>query len=108
MGSIRRAVVPDGITVLAFFSVLVAPLLAKDKPPKKSTAVPATVIAHLLLPQATGNQKLLQKESGRIYLYVQQASKQGFMLVDVTKPDKAKLAEAKSRIELSCRSGTYK
>src|SRR5579864_6792745 len=57
----------------------------------KPTDVPATVIAHLPLPQATGNQMLLQKENGRNYLYVQQASKQGFMVVDVTKPEKPNL-----------------
>ena len=63
---------------------------AKDQPPKP-TDVPATVIAHLTLPQATGSQMLLQKENGRNYLYVQQASKQGFMIVDVTKPEKPSL-----------------
>ena len=34
---------------------------------------------------------LLQKENGKEYLYVQQASKQGFMIVDVTKPDRPSL-----------------
>jgi len=68
--------------------VLVAFSSANDEPPKKPTDVPATVIAHLPLPQTTGNQMLLQKEEGKQYLYVQQASKQGFMVVDVTKPDK--------------------
>jgi len=34
---------------------------------------------------------LLQKESGKNYLYVQQASKQGFMVVDVSKPEKPDL-----------------
>jgi len=34
---------------------------------------------------------LLQKENGKNYLYVQQASKQGFMVVDVTKPEKPDL-----------------
>ena len=91
MESIRRAVVPSAITVLAFFAVLVALSPAKDERPKKPTDVPATVIAHLPLPHATGNQMLLQKENGRNYLYVQQASKQGFMIVDVTKPEKPNL-----------------
>jgi hypothetical protein len=45
------------------------------------------VIAHLPLPQATASQMLLQKDNGKTYLYVQQASKQGFMIVDVTKPE---------------------
>jgi hypothetical protein len=91
MQSIRRAVLPGGITLLAVFVVLVALSSAKDEPPKKPTDLPATVIAHLPLPQATGTQMLLQREDGKNYLYVQQASKQGFMIVDVSKPDKPSL-----------------
>jgi hypothetical protein len=91
MQSIRRAVLPGGITLLAVFVVLVALSSAKDEPPKKPTDLPATVIAHLPLPQATGTQMLLQREDGKNYLYVQQASKQGFMIVDVSKPDKPTL-----------------
>jgi hypothetical protein len=54
---------------------------------KQPTDVPATVVAHLPLPQATGSEMLLQKEKGKQYLYVQQASKQGFMIVDVSHPE---------------------
>jgi hypothetical protein len=64
---------------------------SKDEPAKKPTDVPATVIAHVPLPMATGNQMFLQREEGKRYLYVQQASKQGFMVVDVSKPDKPNL-----------------
>jgi len=60
---------------------------ASEQPTSKPTDVPATVIAHLPLPQATGNQMLLQKEKGKVYLYIQQAAKQGFMIVDVSKPE---------------------
>ena len=74
-----------------FFVVLVALSIGKDDPLKKPTDVPATVIAHLALPQATGNQMLLQREEGKNYLYVQQASRQGFMIVDVSKPEKPNL-----------------
>jgi hypothetical protein len=49
------------------------------------------VIAHLPLPQATGNQMVLQRENGKHYLYVQQAGKQGFMVVDVSNPEKPSL-----------------
>src|ERR1700723_1695960 len=73
-------------------SLLPAPALrASEQPVSKPTDVPATVIAHLPLPQATGSQMLLQKENGKQYLYVQQATKQGFMVVDVTKPEKPSL-----------------
>jgi len=89
MKTFRGAVVP--VCTVALFSLLVALAPAKDEPPKKPTDVPATVIAHLPLPQATGNQMLLQKEEGKQYLYVQQASKQGFMIVDVSKPEKPNL-----------------
>jgi len=73
------------IPVLGVFLVALSP--AQEDPRKRPTEVPATVIAHLPLPQATGNQMLLQRQDGRSFLYVQQASKQGFMIVDVTKPE---------------------
>jgi hypothetical protein len=57
----------------------------------KATDLPAQVIAHLALPQATGNQMLLQKDHDKQYLYVQQAAKQGFMIVDVSHPDRPML-----------------
>ena len=68
-----------------------ATALASEQPVSKPTDVPATVIAHLPLPQATGSQMLLQRENTKQYLYVQQAAKQGFMVVDVTKPEKPSL-----------------
>jgi hypothetical protein len=89
MQSIRKLVL-SGIAVLAFF-VSCAAMSSGTAASKKPTDVPATVIAHLPLPQATGNQMLLQKEEGKTYLYVQQVSKQGFMVVDVSKPDKPNL-----------------
>jgi hypothetical protein len=76
------------------FSLLLLPTLlasASDQPAAKPTDVPATVIAHLPLPQATGSQMLLQKEKGKQYLYVQQAAKQGFMIVDVSRPEEPSL-----------------
>jgi hypothetical protein len=80
-----------GISALSL--VLLSSLLAgaSEQPVPKPTDVPATVIAHLSLPQATGSQMLLQKENGKQYLYVQQVSKQGFMVVDVSKPEKPNL-----------------
>src|ERR1019366_7013105 len=77
----------------AFSLLLLSALLASasDPPAPKPTDVPATVVAHLPLPQATGSQMLLQKENGKRYLYIQQAAKQGFMVVEVTKPDKPTL-----------------
>ncbi len=83
----RRAVLQSCILA---GSLLVVNAIASDQP-TKPTDVPATVIAHLSLPQATGSQTLLQKEQKKLYLYVQQAGKQGFMVVDVTNPERPTL-----------------
>jgi len=64
---------------------------ASEQPAPRATDVPATVIAHLLLPHATGSEMLLQKENAKQYLYVQQAAKQGFMIIDVSQPEKPSL-----------------
>jgi hypothetical protein len=85
-----RTILPYLIVVVLASLTEVPMARANDQSPKP-TDVPARVIAHLLLPQATGNEMLLQKENGKNYLYVQQAAKQGFMIVDVTKPDKPNL-----------------
>ena len=81
-----RRVAPQSCILIC--SILVVLANAGDQPAAKPTDVPATVIAHLALPQATGSQMLLQKENGKQYLYVQRAGKQGFMIVDVTKPER--------------------
>jgi len=86
----RGTMVPCLIAV-ALASITAVPRAHASDPPPKPTDVPASVIAHLPLPQATGNEMLLQKENGKNYLYVQQAAKQGFMIVDVTKPEKPNL-----------------
>lgn len=52
----------------------------------KPTEVPAKVIAHLPLQEPAGSEMLLQSKGDKHYLYVQKASKQGFTIVDVTKP----------------------
>jgi hypothetical protein len=68
---------------------------SSDRPLRKITPQTHRCAGHgnrtRAAPQATGNQMLLQKENGRSYLYVQQASKQGFMVVDVTKPEQPNL-----------------
>src|ERR1700747_3544866 len=67
------------------------PATASERQVAKPTDLPATVIAHLALAQATGNQMLLQRANSKEFLYVQQAGKQGFMIVDVSKPERPSL-----------------
>jgi hypothetical protein len=88
METLRRAVLQSCVLICA---ILVALASAGEQPVPKPTDVPATVIAHLPLPQATGSQMLLQKDNAKQYLYVQQAAKQGFMIVDVSRPEKPSL-----------------
>jgi|SRR5208283_3052937 len=90
MKSCRAAVLQSCLLVCSLL-VALSNTNASDHVAPKPTDVPATVIAHLALPQATGNQMLLQKEDTKQYLYVQQASKQGFMIVDVSKPERPSL-----------------
>lgn len=73
-----------GLALLTLFAALAPSTFAADKP-AKAQEVPATVAAHLPLPSAAGNQMMLQKKGNKQYLYIQQASKQGYMIVDVTK-----------------------
>lgn len=84
---IRKFVENEISRVAIMFSavgiVLFAPaVFANDKP----TEVPAEVIAHLPLKDAPGSEMLLQTKGDKQYLYVQKASKQGYMVVDVSKP----------------------
>jgi hypothetical protein len=84
METFRKAIL---LSCLVVSSILGAIATAGEQPAPKPTDLPATVIAHLRLPQATGSQMLLQKEDKKQYLYVQQLSRQGFMIVDVSKPE---------------------
>jgi hypothetical protein len=83
----------SGIYVIGLPVLLLVVSLANatEEQAPKPTDVPATLIAHLPLPQATGSQMLLQREDTKQYLYVQQAAKQGFMVVDVSRPDRPSL-----------------
>lgn len=72
------------VTLSAAMAVVSVPsVVAQTKP----TEVPAKVIAHLTLQEATGSEMLLQKRGDKQYLYVQKASKKGFMVVDVGNPE---------------------
>jgi hypothetical protein len=88
--SFRGRMVPC-LMVAALAQITQTSMASAKNEPSKPTEVPARVIAHLPLPQSTGSEMLLQKENGKNYLYVQQATKQGFMIVDVTKPENPSL-----------------
>ncbi len=69
----------------------------------KPQEVSATVVAHLPLPQAGGSQMLLQRENSKLYLYIQQSTRQGFMVVDVTHTEKPSLLKRTSESDRATR-----
>lgn len=73
------------LAVLVCF-VAISPRASANNGAVKPAVQPASVIAHLAMPGASVNQLVLQERDGKQYLYVGQASKQGFAIVDVTKP----------------------
>jgi hypothetical protein len=71
------------LAVLALFAAISASANMKNRPSKPAVQ-PATVIAHLALSGASVRQLVLQEHGGKQYLYIDQASKEGFAIVDVT------------------------
>lgn len=85
-GSIVQEQAAAVAAFLAFFAVITPGASAKHRA-AKSAPQPASVIAHLPLPGAAVSQLDLQQHGNKQYLYVERASKEGFAIVDVTKPD---------------------
>ena len=73
------------LTFLGLFVAMAPGAPAKHRSSKAAEA-PATVIAHVGLPGTTASGMLLQEKSGERYLYIEQASQDGFAIVNVTNP----------------------
>ncbi len=83
-GARRRA----GLALISFaLAVAAVPGLNANTTKNKPSEVPARVIAHIPLSTAPGNEMLLQTRGDKHYLYIQTAAKDGFMVVDVRKPE---------------------
>jgi len=89
MKVIHKSIVEKHMTAvaaLAFFLAMAPGASAKHRV-SNAAQQPATIIAHLPLTGASVSQLLLQQRGSKQYLYLQQASKDGFAIVDVTRPD---------------------
>jgi hypothetical protein len=77
------------MTAVAAFALfmMMSPSASAKHRASNAAEQPATIIAHLPLTGASVSQLVLQQHSGKQYLYLQQASKDGFAIVDVTRPD---------------------
>src|SRR5580692_8584856 len=81
--------------LLAFFMAMSPGASAKHGAAKPAPQ-PASVIAHLALPGAAVSQLELQQHGNKQYLYVEQASEEGFAIVDVTKPDQPNIIKSEA------------
>ncbi len=91
MKMLRKATVQKpasaALLLLTLFAAMAPSAIAKPRPAKPAEQ-PATVIAHLLLPGAPASEMFLQEDGSKQYLYIERASRQGFTIVDVTKPSR--------------------
>lgn len=81
------------MTALAFlaFCLATAPVAVAKEKAAKPEEQSAVVIKHLSLSGPSVNKMFLQEEGNKQYLYIQQSSREGFTVVDVTRPDRAKV-----------------
>jgi hypothetical protein len=93
--SIARKRASTVAALLTFFVATSVGASAKHRSTKPA-AQQASVIAHVLLPGASVSQLALQQHGDKQYLYVEQASKEGFAIVDVTKPDQPKIIRSEA------------
>jgi hypothetical protein len=84
--SLRAALV-----LLTLFAVTVPSAIAK--PHRKAAEPLVAVVAHLALPGPAATKMLVQERGKQQYLLIEQASKEGFTVVDVTTPGQAKIVK---------------
>lgn len=78
------------LTLLGLFVAMAPPASAKHRSSKAAEA-PATVVAHLALPGTFASGMLLQEDGDARYLYIEQASQDGFAIVNVSNPSEPNL-----------------
>ena len=97
--SIRKIVQSFPGAALAVF-VLIAALAvganAKDQP--REPAEQVAVVAHLTLPGEAVRQMFVQQQGSKQYLYIQQASSEGYTVVDVSKPARPNIIKHEARL----------
>jgi len=92
------------VLALLVLSTLIAPN-ALAKPKSEPATQKASVIAHLPLPGTPVSQLLLRQQGSKEYLYIQQTAKEGFTIVDVTKPEHPTVAK---NVTLTDKTGNEK
>ena len=81
--------------------ILLLPICAVASAGDFYTSYEAQIVGHLALSGKPTRQMFLQQEGRRAYLYVRQASQQGYTVFDVTKPERPKLLNHLSQRNLT-------
>ena len=81
------------LALLALLAMLPPGTAAKDKPSDYDLQR-VSVIAHMPVPGAAVNQMFVQAQGNKQYLYIQQVSKPGYTIVDVSKANKPKVIKS--------------
>lgn len=87
--------------VLLLLGALVLPIYAGASPGDFYPSYETKIVGHLALSGKPARQMFLQQEGRRTYLYVRQASQQGYTVFDVTKPERPKLLNQVSQGNLT-------
>ncbi|HEX2712075.1 MAG TPA: hypothetical protein VHM88_07615 [Candidatus Acidoferrales bacterium] len=78
---------------LALLALVVAAAPGARARPRPAKQQPGIVLAHLALSDAPVRQMFVEERGGKQYLYIEQDSKEGFAIIDVTKPAQPKVIQ---------------
>jgi hypothetical protein len=87
--------------LLLVVSALFLVTSANASPGDFYTSIEAKVVGHLPLPGNSARQMFVQRIGRKDYLYVQQSSRSGFTVIDVTKPQKPRVVSHVSQGNLT-------
>jgi hypothetical protein len=99
MKTIRKA--PRFRHVWWLLGVLLFPICAGASTGDFYPSYETKIVGHVVLSGKTTRQMFLQQQGRRAYLYVRQASQQGYTVFDVTKPERPKLLNQVSQRNLT-------
>jgi hypothetical protein len=99
MKTIRKA--PRFKHVWLLLGALVLPICAGASTGDFYPSYQTKIVGHVVLSGKPTRQMFLQQEGRRAYLYVRQASQQGYTVFDATKPERPKLLNQVSQGNLT-------
>jgi hypothetical protein len=96
-----RRKIPSFKHVWLWLGAFILPICAVASQGDFYPSYEAKIVGHVVLSGKPTRQMFLQQEGRRAYLYVRQASQQGYTVFDVTKPERPKLLNQLSQRNLT-------